>query len=191
MSEKVSAFWSVQAANFEYLFFVVNWNDFSNSITESLEKNLDVLGQEIGLAGKVVQAYKQARHETFEEVVAKNGWSAEMLRRFDDEQYPFLLVINTSFEAFSPEKDLWSVVWFSDFRDNPDTIPEIFGKLVKKVRRGENLFDYFKSLAMKQTTKEWADYFEIKPSIFGVALDVKAMLEDVGDAAKRHFGRDA
>ena len=29
MSEKVSAFWPVHIGEFEYLFFIVNWNDYS------------------------------------------------------------------------------------------------------------------------------------------------------------------
>jgi hypothetical protein len=189
MSEKVSAFWPVHIGKFQYLFFVINWNDFSNTITESLERNFEILGQEIGLAGKVVQAYKSARWETFKEVKKKDGWPHDVFARFDSEQYPFMLVINTNFEEFSPKEDLWTVIWFSDFRDNPDTISEIFGNLVKKIRQDENLFVYFKNLAVKQTTKELAEYFEIKPGAFGISVDVNAILEDLGKSMQKRLGK--
>ena len=143
---KVSAFWPVQIGHFEYLFFVVNWNDFSNAITESLERNLDTLGQEIGLQGKVVQAYKGVRWETYQEVKGKEGWPYDVHARFDSEQYPFMLVIDSDFKQFDPQEDKWAVVWFSDFRENPDSISEIFGALVKKIRHDDGLFDYFKGL---------------------------------------------
>ena len=185
MSEKVSAFWPVYIGKFQYLFFVINWNDFSNAITDSLERNLEILGQEIGLAGKVVQAYKGARWETFAEVKKKDGWPHDVFARFDTEQYPFMLVINTNFEEFNPQESLWAVVWFSDFRENPDTVSEIFGVLVKKIRQDENLFDYFKDLSVKQTTKEFVEYFEIKPGTFGTSVDVKAIQINIGGNVSR------
>jgi len=180
MTEKVSALWPVQIGKFQYLFFIINWNDFSNAITESLERNVEILGQEIGLAGKVVHAYKHARWETFAEVKKKDGWPNDIDSRFDSEQYPFMLVINKNFEEFSPQENVWAVVWFSDFRENPDTISEIFSSLVKKIRQDEDLFAYFKGLTVKQTTKEFTEYFEIKPGAFGMSIDVKAILEDLG-----------
>ncbi len=185
MSEKVSAFWPVQIGRFKYLFFVINWNDFSNAITESLERNLETLGQEIGLQGKVVQAYKAARRETYEEVEKKEGWPYDVHARFDLEQYPFMLVIDTDFEQFDPQQNNWTIVWFSDFRENPDSIFEIFSALVKKIRREDNLFDYFKSLKTKQTVKGLIDYFELKPGAFGVSVDVKAILFDLGEFIQR------
>jgi hypothetical protein len=189
MSEKVSAFWPVQVGKFQYLFFIVNWNDFSNQITASLERNIEILGQEIGIAGKVVQSYKSARGQTFDEVINKDGWPRNVSTRFESEQYPFMLVINKNFEDFSPPDDVWAVVWFSDFSDNPDRISEIFGTLVKKIRREEDLFAYFRSLTLKQNTKEFVDYFEIKPGAFGLSVDVKALLEDLGTSIQRRRGQ--
>jgi hypothetical protein len=189
MSEKVSAFWPVEIGRFKYLFFLVNWNDFSNTITESLERNLETLGEEIGLQGKVVQAYKGARWETFEEVKKKEGWPYDVSARFDSEQYPFMLVVKTGFERFSPQEDTWAVVWFSDFRENPDSISEIFSTLLKKIRQDEPLFDYFSGLKAKQAAKGLVGYFELKPGVFGVSVDVKAILQDLGGFIQRRVSR--
>lgn len=186
MSEKVTAFWPVEIGRFKYLFFVANWNDYSSSITESLEKNLEIFGKDLALKGKVIQSYKEAKGQTFEEVKTKKDWPYDVRARFDSELYPFMLIINEGFERFDPQANEWSIVWFSDFRDNPNSISEIFGTLLKRIRENENLFDYFKALAKKQASKKFIGYFEMKPGIAGFSVDVKAILADfVGSIKKR------
>jgi len=94
--------------------------------------------------------------------------------------YPFMLVINESFESFDPRANEWTIIWLSDFCDNPNSISEIFGTLMRKVRQEENLFDYFKNLSTKKRIKKFMDRIEIKPGLFGFSIDVKAMLLDLG-----------
>jgi hypothetical protein len=185
MSEKVSAFWPVQVGQFKYLFFVVNWSDFSTGITESLERNLEALGEGIGVQGLVVQAYKGARLETYQEVMGKEGWPYDVRARFESEQYPFMLIIDTNFKQFDPQENKWAAVWFSDFIEEKDSIPKTFAALVKKIRHGENLFDYFKGLNAKKAAKGLIGYFQIKPSVFGISVDVKALLSDLGTYFQR------
>ena len=143
--KKVTAFWPVEIGRFKYLFFVANWNDYTNSITESLEKNLEIFGKDLALKGKVIQSYKEAREQTFEEVKTKKDWPYDVRARFDSELYPFMLIINESFERFDPQANEWSIVWFSDFRDNPNSVSEIFGHASQK-SRGEG-----KSLRLLQS----------------------------------------
>lgn len=178
MSAKVSAFWPVEIRQSRYLFFIVNWNDYSNSITDSLERNLETFGKDLGLKGEVVQTYKDAKEQTFEEVRGKANWPYDVRARFDSEFYPFMVIINTDFESFDPQQNKWGIIWFSDFRDNPDSIPEIFGNLIRKIQQDEDLFDYFKNLSRKQAAKKFIGYFEMKPGIFGFSIDIKAILED-------------
>lgn len=181
MSEKVSAFWPVRIGRFEYLFFLVNWSDYSTSITDSLEKNLEIFGADLALRGKVIKAYRGRSWNTFEEVKKKENWPYDVRARFDIEQDPFMLIINEDFGIFDPKEHKWSIIWFSDFRENPDSIPRIFCSLVQKIRQNENLFDYFQSLATKKAAKAFIGYFEVKPGIFGISIDVKAILEDLAE----------
>lgn len=185
MSEKVTAFWPVQVGRFKYLFFLISWNDYSNSITESLERNFEIFGRDLELKGKVIQAYQNAKGQTFEEVKRKIGWPDAVRDRLDSELYPFLLVINESFERFDPRGNEWSIIWLSDFRENQDSISEIFGMLLRRIRKDENLFDYFKSLFRKQAAKKFMDRIEMKPGIFGFSVDVKAILADLTKSVKK------
>jgi hypothetical protein len=71
MSEQVTAFWPVKSGIFEYLFFVANWNKYSSTISKSLKENLETFGTDLGLKGKVIEAYSHAKWETFKEITEK------------------------------------------------------------------------------------------------------------------------
>jgi hypothetical protein len=179
MTEKVSAFWPVENRQFRYLFFIVNWSDYSNSITSSLERNLETFGEDLGIKGAVIQAYKAKKYETFQEVKEKANWPIVVRDRIDSEDYPFMLIINTDFKSFDPQEHKWGIIWFSDFAGNPDTIPKILGNLIKKIKQDEDIFNYFGALNLKQDAKEFMKYFEMKPGIFGFSIDIKAFLNDL------------
>jgi len=184
MSEKVSAFWPVHIGEFEYLFFIVNWNDYSSTISESLNKNLMKFGMDLELRGKVIEAYSHKKHETFHEIQKKNNWPATMSKQFDNEQFPFMLIINKSFRDFNPGEHHWGVIWFSDFIDDNNCIPKIFCSIIKTIQQKKNVFEYFKRLTRDQKIKQFTEYFEIKPGIFGCSIDVKAIITDLGKKVK-------
>ena len=184
MSEQVTAFWPVQSERFEYLFFVTNWNDYSSTISKSLEDNLETFAADIGLRGKVIEAYSHAKSSTFQEVMAKDGWPPEVRERFDIENFPFMLIISTNFQEFNPHQHTWSIIWFSDFLDDPNSIPVIFCNLYKKIMQDTSLFDYLVGLAQDNKSSAFSDYFEFKPGIFGASVDVKVILCDIGKAIK-------
>ena len=184
MSEKVSAFWPIHIGEFEYLFFIVNWNDYSSTISESLSTNLKQFGIDLELRGKVVEAYSHKKGETFQEIRKKNNWPVTMSKRFDDEQFPFMLIINESFQDFNPGEHCWAIIWFSDFVDDNNCIPNIFCSIIKTIRQERNLFKYFEHLARDKKIKKLTEYFEIKPGIFGCSIDVKAIIKDMGKKFK-------
>ena len=98
----------------------------------------------------------------------------------EENQDPFMLIINQDFEEFDPEHHPWSVVWSSDFWDKTDTIYRLFGTLAQKARRDEDLFPYLCSVARKEKYKTLAKYVELKtPKVFGISIDVKAILRDI------------
>ena len=188
MSEQVSAFWPVQIGVFEYLFFVANWNDYSSTISSSLDSNLEKFGIGLGLKGKVIESYSHAKGDTFKEITQKDHWPYNVKERFEKEQFPFMLVIDESFEKFDPGKHRWGIIWFSDFVNDPNSVPKIFGSLVRKIRQDIDLFEYLISLARDHKTKEFTEYFEIKPGIFGISVDIKALLFDIGGYLRDRIG---
>ncbi|NQU56364.1 MAG: hypothetical protein HQ513_03955 [Rhodospirillales bacterium] len=110
----------------------------------------------------------------------KKSWPDDVGQRFDAEQDPFMLIIDKDFNEFNPELDRWGIVWFSNFSDKPDSIYKFFGCIARKVRRDEELFDYLSSVAHQEKYKKFGKYFELKkPELFGISIDVQAILEDL------------
>lgn len=179
MSEQVSTFLPIQIGNKSYLFFMITWNDYVTNVGEELDKQFEAFGEDLGPTGKVIRSYKSAARESFNEVMKMN-WPSEIRERFDSVQEPFMLVINKNFDTFSPESDQWGIVWFSNFYEKPDSIYRLFGALAKKVRRKEDLFAFLRDISAKEKYKKWGRYFELKkPEIFGVSIDVEAIVEDI------------
>lgn len=177
MSEHVSSFDRVSIGDFEYLFFVITWNDYQTSVTEEIEKQVEAFGEDLNVKGKVVRAFKSATYKTAAEIINKK-WPNEILKRFENEQDPIMLIIDTGFHEFNPELHSWSIIWFSDFFNQPEKIYKIFGQIARKTKKGESIFDFFKLIAIKDTAKKWARCFEYKPTIFGISIDVKAVFEN-------------
>jgi len=178
MSALVSSFDRTKIGDFDYLFFVVTWADYVTPITEQINTQVDPFGSDLGLKGMVVRAFNTASYETASEVTTKD-WPKEIRERFEMEQDPFMVIINKDFHEFDPKKHPWSIIWFSEYENNPDRIYKIFGQLARKTRKGENIFQYLHSIASKKKLSKWNKYFEIKPELYGVSIDVKAIFEDV------------
>ena len=178
MSQLVSSFEPVQLGEQDYLFFLVTWNDYETAVKEALKNNRDAFGADLGLKATVVQAYTKKEYATFDEVKDK-AWPKNVQERFEVEQDPFMLVINRDFTVFEPNEHPWSIIWFSGFFDNPEKIPRFLAGLARKVEGGEDLFDYLKSLERKEGLQKLVDHVEIKPGIYGVSVDIKAVLADL------------
>jgi len=181
MSEKVTSFVPIQLGTFRYIYLLVTWNDFITPIREELKKQADPFGEILGLKGTVVQAFRTMSSGTFQEVVGKN-WDTATRKRMEADQDPFMLVIDQDFQAFDPSQHPWGVIWFSDFWKNTDSIYRLFAALARKTQEDEDVFAYLRSVAEKSTVGKWgklASYVELKPKLFGISIDVGAILEDL------------
>lgn len=177
MSEKVSSFVNVSAGRFRYVFYFVTWNDFVTGIREELEKQLDPFGEALGERGSVVQAFKSMSGRTFEEVLAKD-WDAELKAQLSSDPDPFLLVIDQDFSSFDPRAHRWGIVRLSTFAKQPDSIYRLLAILARKVQKDEDVFEYLQTIAKKQKASRLSKYIQLKPGVFGVSLDISAILED-------------
>src|SRR5436190_11552181 len=172
MSEKVSSFVPIKIGDFRYLYLLVTWNDFVTPIREELEKQVEPFGEVLGLKGKVVQAFKTMSSRTFEEV-RKKTWDPDIKLRMEDDQDPFMLVIDSDFHAFDPTQHSWALIWFSEYSKRTDSIYKLFAALARGTRKGEDVFEYLQSVARKQGAGKWAKfakYVEFKPKVFGISL---------------------
>lgn len=179
MSEQVSTFLPIDIGNKSYLFFIVTWNDYVNQVGDELDKQFAAFGEDLGPTGKVVKSYKSAARTSFNEVMEKN-WPDEIGKRFNSEQEPFMLLIEKGFNDFNPESDRWGIVWFSNFYDKPESVYRLFGALARKVRQNEDVFVFLSATTKKDKYKKFGKYFELKkPEVFGVSIDVQAIIEDL------------
>lgn len=190
MSAKVSLLAPVQIGSYKYLFVIVGWNEYATQLKEEMVKQLDAFGADLGTSGLVLQPYKASEYQTFNEITKKD-WPSDFRQRLDDEVDPCMLVIDCDFGTFSPTKDRWAVVWFSDLSTYAKDLPRLFHKLAQLSRSDEDVFAYLKRLALKRVTKKaaklgrLAEYFEIKPEVFGISIDVGKIVKDVSDAITR------
>jgi len=192
MSARVSLFRPVKIGDFNYLFFIVGWTDYQTELKQEVRKQFDAFGADLGVTGKVVEAYDQRTQETFKEIKAKD-WPTEFRHRLEREFNPLLLIIKTDFVAFDPNKDQWAVIWFSEYKDYAKDLPQLFHKLALMSHENEDIFKYLDKIARKNKLKRFArfgrlvgltKYFEIgKPQVFGVSIDVKAILQDIAALA--------
>ena len=178
MSELVSSFLDVQLGKQKYLFFLITWNDYVTTLSKVLDDQWQAFGADLGPRGSVIRAYQRHAKNSFGEVMAKT-WPKDIRERFDNEQDPFILVIDRDFAVFNPGEHPWTIIWMSDFFKEPEKIYRLFGSLARRVERGEDIFEYVQSLARKQKVKKAGKYFELKPGIFGASVDIKAMLQDL------------
>jgi hypothetical protein len=186
MSERVSSFVPIEIGDFRYLYLLVTWNDFITPIREELAKQVEPFGEVLGLKGKVVQAFKSMSSKVFEEVSSK-PWDAETRQRMEIEQDPFMLIIDSDFYAFDPTQQPWAIIWFSEYFKRPDSIYKLFAALARTTRAGEDVFECLRSVAHKQAAGKWATlakYVEFKPKVFGISIDVGAILKDLGAKAE-------
>ena len=184
MSSKVSTFNSVKMNNYRYLFIIVGWTDYVTPVTEELQKQFEPFGASLGSAGVVVQAYKSSAIGTFEEVKNKD-WDPELLRRFESEQQPFMLVLEKDFDRFDPTRDPFGIIWFSDYEKEPSTVTSTLHQLALKTKEGHDLFDYLHSLQRKRTVSRVGKYFEVKPKILWLSVDAKAIVSDITKVIRR------
>jgi len=151
MSARVSSFEKVKLGDYDYLFFLVAWDDYETTVKEQLDDNAEKFGENIGTAGLIVQAYDKDKWATAKQIVDKD-WG-ELNERIRSEQEPFLLLINTDFATFNPQTNNWGIIWINDYSEDKDSIPQLFFSIQSRIRKGENLFDFFNSLKDKTPTK--------------------------------------
>jgi hypothetical protein len=184
MSAKVSMFAPVKVGGFRYLFLIVGWTDYLTQLKDEMMRQLDAFGADLGTSAMVLQAYKSSEQSTFDEIVAKD-WPADFQRRLVDEVDPCMLVIENDFEHFDPNNDRWAAVWFADLPTYARDLPNFFHKIARVTRAGDDLFEYFKKAALEEEARDAArvgkvaKYFEIKPRVFGVSIDVGSIISDL------------
>jgi hypothetical protein len=195
MSGLVSTLLHVGPEGGRYVFLLVTWNDYADALRDELNRQGQAFGLDLGPSGHLVQPYPQRMYQVAEEVVAK-PWPTELRQRFDVEQHPIMLIFDKPWEHFNPTEDPYAIIWMSDFFGDPAEVRPLLGELARRTRRGDDVFAYLLDIARRSrhaAVRDGAEqhpgmfarvasYFEIKPQLFGVALDVKSVLRDIAES---------
>jgi hypothetical protein len=187
MTARVSSLEGIVVGDYRYVFLLIIWNSYDDGVREELRKQSDAFGGDMRSRGLVVSGFQERSFEIYEQVIAKN-WPEEVADRMENEDTPFMVVMTHDFANFDPGEHPWAIIWFSDFSVDPSRIRPFLGALAAKVRKDEDVLLYLKEIAARDHVGRAgmiARYFEIKPQIFGVSVDVGAILSDLAGAAGR------
>ena len=132
-----------------------------------------------------------------DEVRENTEWSSDILQRIEDDGEPILLVTGgKQFLSFDPGRDEFAIIWLSDFDGRPEAIKPMLMRLASVVRNGNDVIAFLRDIAIREQERAQvveaqrrqglfarvASYVEIQPSIFGVSIDLKAILRDFSEA---------
>lgn len=194
MSARVSTLLNLEPAGGRYVFLLVEWNDYADRVRDELNRQADAFGLDLGPAGVFVEAYPQRMYEVAKQVVAKD-WPAEIIERFESDQEPIILIFDRSWDTFDPCQDPYAIIWVSEFSNNPAAVLPLLKQLAWRTRRGDDVIAYLRDVAERERRAALlsesgqsvsmlariASYVEVKPSVFGVTIDLKAVLRDIAE----------
>jgi hypothetical protein len=105
---------------------------------------------------------------------------------FEADQNPIVVVVDRAWRTFDPREHAYAIIWLSDFAENAGEIPKVLHELARRAKQGDDVIGYLRDVAEAAQLDEHigrlarlASYFEVKPSVFGVSIDVKAILSDL------------
>jgi hypothetical protein len=194
VSARVSTLLNLEPAGGRYVFLLVEWNDYADRVRDELNRQADAFGLDLGPAGSFVEAYPQRMYEVAKQVVAK-AWPAEIIERFESDQEPIILIFDRPWETFDPRQDPYAIIWVSKFSNDPAAVLPLLKSLALRTRRGDDVIAYLHDVAERQrravlrsgaeqgvsVLARIASYVELKPNVFGVAIDLKAILRDIAE----------
>jgi hypothetical protein len=188
----VSSFLEVGGAPYRYTFLLVVRNAYSDPVRDELRRQAEAFGADMRSQGLFAQAYPQRMYETADEVTDRE-WPDEVGLRLRDDPDPVLLVLDRKLWEFDPREHSYALIWLSDFQGEPEAIRPVLQTLARKTRQDEDVIEYLQDVA-ERTQREaraaelvatvglaarLASYIEIKPRVFGVSIDLKALLADI------------
>jgi hypothetical protein len=198
VSARVSTLLNVGPRGGRYVFLLVEWNDYADRVRDELNRQAAAFGMDLGPAGVWVEAYPQRMYDIAKEVVDK-AWPAEIADRFESDQEPIIVIFDRDWESFDPREHPYAIIWVSDLSTDPTAVRPLLQQLAWRTRRGEDVIAYLRDVAEREQQAAILDeaeqglsmlariasYIEIKPRVFGVAVDLKAVLRDIAER-RRH-----
>ena len=190
--QTVASFATVGGPPYRYTFLLVVCNTYLGSVRDELNRQAEAFAGDLHGQALLAQSFRERIHDTAREVVAK-PWPADLRERMEDESDPFIVVIDQAFRDFDPREHPYVVIWLSGFGNDPDSVRPLLQTLARKTKKSEDVIDYLRGVAEQaqqdahrdqaasamSSAARVAGYVQIKPSVFGVSVDLKAVLADI------------
>jgi hypothetical protein len=197
VAAKVSTLLNVAPVKGGYVFLLVAWNDYADRVRDELNRQADAFGQDLGPSGLFVSAFPERKFRIAEQVLGK-PWPPEIAQRLAEDPEPIVLIFDRDWETFDPQQHPYAVIWLSDLGNDSEAVRPLLQQLGTRTRQGDDVIGYLHDVVKrKQRADELggadrdtralariASWIELKPSVFGVSIDLKAILRDI--AERRH-----
>jgi hypothetical protein len=196
----VSAFEAVGGPPYRYTFLLVFSNTYHDAVRLEFDRQAEAFAADLHGQGALVKSFSQRIHDTVNEVLAK-PWPPDLGERMEEDPDPFIVVIDRAFRDFDPREHPYAVIWLSDFQADPESVRPMLQTLARKTKSktDDDVILYLRDVAEKAqntrrrdraggavgTAAQVASYIEIKPRVFGVSIDLKAVLRDIADRSRR------
>lgn len=152
----------IEKGKFKYAFFLNNRDDYENK--RDFVKELNILierfSEDLANKGLVVKSYNSSIKNTRKEILSK-PWNYYRLKTIN--KTPGMLMIDTDFSKFNPNKNNWIYFYFirdQRFRENRgnsftiEETEELFDKLSKLIiKEDEDIFKKVKLELIKEKAK--------------------------------------
>jgi hypothetical protein len=186
---------SIWSDQYRYVFLFVALNAYEDDLRAEMTRQADAFGLDLGRKGLFVQPFPERLYDVAREVEDK-PWPDDVDTRLQHEWEPLIVVIDRAFETFDPREHPYAIIWLSDFQEDPAAIRPMLARLARLTRTGEDVIAYLQEVAERQRNRAAAEqgqravgvlariasYVEIKPQVFGVSIDLKAVLRDIAEA---------
>jgi hypothetical protein len=194
MSARVGTLVDVGPRGGRYVFLLVEWNDYADRVRDELNHQADAFGLDLGPGAWYVRAFPQRMFEIAQQVIAK-PWPADIAVRFDSDQEPIIVIFDRDWSEFDPREHPYAIIWLSDFSDDPHAVRPLLQQLAWRVRQGDDVVAHLRDVAEREQRRALVDgadrvtgslarlasYIELKPEVFGVAIDLTALLRDIAE----------
>jgi hypothetical protein len=162
---------------YRYLLYLVHDRYFPASTDGEriLAAIRDVFASDIGRAAAVIESFpEQVEHNR--DLLLQKNWPQSHRDILESGHNAYLVLLGTDFVTFDPQQHRYSLI-----RLPPDELDclDSLRVLAANIRAGEDLFRYIemRSSLATRLRKRFVDAVELKPQLFGIAIDLKTLVK--------------
>lgn len=176
----VSTFQGALVGKYRFLLFAIyqDYLEQEKGFGHECSWVLERLARNLGGHAAVVQPFPGDVDRTRGDVLFKE-WTPAQQRLLS--QTPALLVINTDFDKFNPQRDSWALLHLRGDSavartSRVDQLQEVLGEIVRIASTDDALSDMVAlAQALRREPTRGSHVFEAKPGMFGFSVDLMAL----------------